>query len=80
MSKPGHQRSSARPAEPTRAQTARRSANEGTTAALPSPALPAAEIAALAGQMHTPEGILRLVLRHYPELARPLTRRRRIGG
>jgi hypothetical protein len=34
------------------------------------------DIATLAGEMQVPEGILHLVLRHYPELARPLARRR----
>lgn len=40
------------------------------------PALSRTEIAELASQMHVPEGILQLVLSHYPELARPLARHR----
>lgn len=39
-------------------------------------ALSRTEIAELASQMHVPEGILQLVLSHYPELVRPLARHR----
>jgi hypothetical protein len=35
-----------------------------------------ADIAELAEGMHVPEGIMHMVLRHYPELARPLVRHR----
>lgn len=66
-----------RPAESrsprTRAGWLRRgAAGPGTRKAKLSPA----DIAELASQMHVPEGTLRMVLSHYPELARPLARRR----
>jgi acyl-CoA reductase-like NAD-dependent aldehyde dehydrogenase len=42
--------------------------------------LSAADITELAGQMRMPEGILRLVLARYPELARPLARHRDLAA